>query len=90
MNEEEKEAIKTLADLKERKFYTHAFDNGTLVLDDDEIESIDMILNLIEKQEKLIQGLNKQADELVDDYEKQLQEKNEYIFRLESERDRWE
>ncbi len=48
--------------------------------------AMEELLNLIEKQEKLIQGLNKQADELVDDYEKQLQEKNEYIFRLESER----
>ena len=43
MNEKEKEAIETLQDIKEKKFYTHAFDNGTLVLDDDEIDLINAI-----------------------------------------------
>ena len=50
MSEEEKEAITTLKDIKEKRFYTHAFDYGTLVLDDDEIECVETILNLIEKQ----------------------------------------
>lgn len=52
MNEEEKKAITTLKDIKEKRFYTHAFDNGTLVLDDDEIECVETILNLIKKQQK--------------------------------------
>jgi hypothetical protein len=88
MTEEEKEAIEILAE-RENDFdelyctFRHSFIKPY-------DKAIDIVLNLIEKQEKVIQGLNKQADELVDDYEKQLQEKNEYIFRLESERDRWE
>lgn len=78
MNEEEKKAFNLLkAKSCELPIKLH-------------IDEVKILVNLIEKQEREIQGLNKQADELVDDYEKQLQEKNEYIFRLESERDRWE
>ena len=59
MSEEEKEAIITLKDIKEKRFYTHAFDNGTLVLDDDEIECVETILNLIEKQQEQLQEKDK-------------------------------
>lgn len=55
LSEEEKEAITTLKDIKEKRFYTHAFDNGTLVLDDDEIECVETILNLIKKQQAEIE-----------------------------------
>jgi hypothetical protein len=72
MNEEEKEAITTLKDIKEKRFYTHAFDNGTLVLDDDEIECVETILNLIKKQQK---ELNKQKNTI-----KVINEKIEELF----------
>ena len=65
MSEEEKKAIKTLKDIKEKRFYTHAFDNGTLVLDDDEIECVETILNLIQKQQEQLQEKDKIIDKLI-------------------------
>ena len=66
MSEEEKEAIETLQFFKEKKFYTHAFDNGTLVLDDEEIEDVDIILNLIEKQQKELEKKDKIIDKMAE------------------------
>ena len=55
MNEIEKSAIETIRDLKCLKWYEHAFDNGTEVLEEEEKQDIDIVLNFIEKQNNKIQ-----------------------------------
>ena len=54
MNEEEKSAIETVRYLKCLKWYEHAFDNGTEVLEEEEKQDIDVVLNLVEKQNSII------------------------------------
>lgn len=55
MNEAEKNAIETIRYLKCLKWYEHAFDNGTEVLEEEEKQDIDIVLNFIEKQNNKIQ-----------------------------------
>lgn len=66
MNEEEKEAIETIRFLKDLKWYTHAFDNGTEVLTEEEKQDIDIGLNLIEKQQKELEKKNKIIDKMAE------------------------
>ena len=61
LSDEEKEAIETVKFFKKMKWYSHAFDNGTEILCEDEKQDIDIVLNLIEKQSKEIEEL-KNAD----------------------------
>ena len=58
LSDEEKKAIETIKDFKNLKWYEHAFDNGTEVLDEEQKQDIKIILNLIEKQQKEIEELN--------------------------------
>lgn len=69
MNEEEKKALETLEFIKTIKFYNHAFDCGTEILDEYEKKAIDMTIYLIDKQQKQII----QRDMILDMY------KNNYI-----------
>ena len=55
LSDEEKEAIETIKFFKEMKWYSHASDNGTEILSEDEKQDIDIVLNLIEKQQKEIE-----------------------------------
>lgn len=55
MNEAEKNAIETIRYLKCLKWYEHAFDNGTEVLEEEEKQDIDIVLNFIKKQNNKIQ-----------------------------------
>ena len=57
MTDEEKKAMETIKDLKEIKWYEHAFDNGTEILSEEEKQDIDIILNLLEKQDNRIKEL---------------------------------
>lgn len=57
MNEEEKEAIKTIKSFKNMKWYNHAFDKGVEILTEEERREIDIVINLIEKQQKEIEDL---------------------------------
>ena len=57
MSNEEKKAIETIKDLKEIKWYEHAFDNGTEILSEEEKQDIDVILNLLDKQDNRIKEL---------------------------------
>ena len=57
LSDEEKEAIETVKFFKKMKWYSHAFDNGTEILSEDEKQDIDIVLNLIEKQSKEIEEL---------------------------------
>lgn len=57
MTNEEKKAMETIKDLKEIKWYEHAFDNGTEILSEEEKQDIDVILNLLEKQDNRIKEL---------------------------------
>ena len=57
LSDEEKKAIETLKSLKDIKWYEHAFDNGTEVLEEGEKQDIDIVLNLIKKQSKEIEEL---------------------------------
>lgn len=54
LNEEENEAIETVEFLKKKKWYEYAGDNGTEILDEEEKKDVDIVLNLIKKQQKLI------------------------------------
>ena len=60
LSDEEKRAIETIKDFKNLKWYEHAFDNGTEVLDEEQKQDIEIILNLIEKQSKEIEELEKE------------------------------
>lgn len=77
------EAIKTL------KAYKKAFVFQTNISENDYSISVDTVLNLIEKLQKELDNRipQEKVNELVDDYENQLTEKNNYIFNLESERE---
>lgn len=57
MTNEEKKAIETIKDLKEIKWYEYVFDNGTEILSEEEKQDIDVILNLLEKQDNRIKEL---------------------------------
>ena len=57
MTNEEKKAIETIKDLKEIKWYEHAFDKGTEILSEEEKQDIDVILNLLEKKDNRIKEL---------------------------------
>lgn len=57
MTNEEKKAIETIKDLKEIKWYEHAFDKGTEILSEEEKQDIDVILNLLEKKDNRINQL---------------------------------
>ena len=63
MNEEEKEAIKTIKSFKNMKWYNHAFDKGVEILTEEERREIDIIINLIEKQQKEIERKDKVFDD---------------------------
>ena len=65
MTNEEKKAIETMKDLKEIKWYEHAFDNGTEILSEEEKQDIDVILNLLKKQDNRIKKL--EADKEIKD-----------------------
>lgn len=65
LSDEEKKAIETIKDLKEIKWYEHAFDNGTEILSKEEKQDIDVILNLIEKQSKEIEELKFRKEESI-------------------------
>lgn len=60
LSDEEKEAIETIKFFKEMKWYSHAFDNGTEILSEDEKKDVDIVLNLIKKQSKEIEELENQ------------------------------
>ena len=62
LSDEEKEAIETVKFFKKMKWYSHAFDNGTEILSEDEKQDIDIVLNLIEKQQKEIEKKDKIID----------------------------
>ena len=57
MTNEEKKAVETIKDLKEIKWYEHAFDKGTEILSEEEKQDIDVILNLLDKQDNRIKEL---------------------------------
>lgn len=65
MTDEEKKAIETIKDFKNLKWYEHAFDNGTEVLEEEEKQDIDVVLNLIEKQSKKIEELSDKLTEKI-------------------------
>ena len=65
LSDEERKAIETIKDFKNLKWYEHAFDNGTEVLDEEQKQDIDTILNLIEKQSKEIEELKEECKEVV-------------------------
>lgn len=71
MSEEEKKAIETIKNLKDIKWYEHAFDSGTEILDEYEKKDIDIVLNLIDKQQKEIEELKEKNKRLE-------QDRNEY------------
>lgn len=48
-------------------------------------DMIEDCIEVIEKQQKEIKNLAQKTNELIDEYEKELLEKNNYIFRLENE-----
>ena len=73
MTDEEKKAIEHLKEIK-RWWWKNSPDR-VYAINLSDIEQFDTIVNLIEKQEKEIENLNNRANELIDDYEKQLQEK---------------
>lgn len=86
MNEEEKKAIEKLKgrvkiDRQLRDKVESDFDKFC----EDECIAIEIVLNLVGKQQKEIKNLAQKSNELVDEYEKELLEKNNYIFRLENE-----
>ena len=71
MTNEEKKAVETIKDLKEIKWYEHAFDNGTEILSEEEKQDIDVILNLLEKQDNRIKELeadNYECNNRINDY----------------------
>lgn len=77
MTDEEKKAIETMKDLKEIKWYEHAFDNGTEILSEEEKQDIDVILNLLEKQDNRIKEL--ESDKEIKD--KMIEMYIEHIYR---------
>ena len=71
MTNEEKKAIETIKDLKEIKWYEHAFDKGTEILSEEEKQDIDVILNLLKKQDNRIKKLesdNYECNNIIRDY----------------------
>lgn len=72
MNEEEKEAIKTIKSFKNMKWYNHAFDKGVEILTEEERREIDIVINLIEKQQKEIEKLK-------DEYKREVFEHQEFV-----------
>lgn len=66
MNEEEKEAIKTIKSFKNMKWYNHAFDKGVEILTEEERREIDIIINLIEKQQEQIEELRETCNKYND------------------------
>lgn len=77
MTDEEKKAMETIKDLKEIKWYEHAFDNGTEILSEEEKQDIDVILNLLEKQDNRIKEL--ESDKEIKD--KMIEMYIEHIYR---------
>ena len=77
MTNEEKKAIETIKDLKEIKWYEHAFDNGTEILSEEEKQDIDVILNLLKKQDNRIKEL--ESDKKIKD--KMIEMYIEHIYR---------
>ena len=57
MNEEQKEAIKTIESFKNIKWYSNIFPRGVEILTEEERREIDIVINLIEKQQKEIEDL---------------------------------
>lgn len=77
MTNEEKKAVETIKDLKEIKWYEHAFDKGTEILSEEEKQDIDVILNLLEKQDNKIKEL--ESDKEIKD--KMIEMYIEHIYR---------
>ena len=67
LSDKEKEAIEIIKYFKKMKWYSHPFDNGTEILSEEEKQYIDIILNLIEKQQKDIESWKKYCDEQEND-----------------------
>jgi regulator of RNase E activity RraB len=79
LSDEEKEAIETIKFFKEMKWYSHALDNGTEILSEDEKQDIDIVLNLIEKQSKIIQAMAEYIDNTQMEVGIYFKDKNEVI-----------
>lgn len=54
---------------------------------EEQANKAEILLNLIDKQQKEIKNLAKRQNDLIDEYENELLEKNNYIFQLENERE---
>ena len=82
MTDEEKKAMETMKDLKEIKWYEHAFDKGTEILSEEEKQDIDVILNLLKKQDNRIKELeayNYECNNIIRDYIEELEFKDKLI-----------
>lgn len=68
MNEEEKESIKTLKSFKKMKWYSNIYSlpRGVEILTEEERREIDIIINLIEKQQKQIEELREACNKYND------------------------
>ena len=84
MSEEEKKAIDWFReDLAEEKENCGKYNDYKKQV----IRRNERLLNLIDKQQKEIKNLAKRQNDLIDEYENELLEKNNYIFQLENERE---
>lgn len=90
MTEEEKDVVERLTHGEKidlisliRKFKREGIENFVV----SKPEYIKILLNLIEKQSKEIECLKRQSKELIEKYDEELLEKNNYIFSLETERE---
>lgn len=77
MNEEEKKQIKDF------EYWVNTNNEKGVCSIPDYI--CNRVLNVIDKQQKEIKNLAQKTNELIDEYEEEILEKNNYIFRLENE-----
>ena len=99
MGEEEKEAIEYFKKKIKNKLplYEETYIDGKpyrrniLQLEtnftEEQANKASVILNLIEKQRKEIKNMAIKQNDLIDEYENELLQKNNYIFQLENERE---
>ena len=67
--------------LELQRAYAHKFNNKQI------ISITNVSLKLIKKQQKEIKNMAEKTSELIDGYEEEILEKNNYIFQLENERE---
>ncbi len=88
MSEEEKKIIETVENfIKYYKKNEQTGNRANLDVLREECNAIEFILNKYDKQQKEIKNLAKRQNDLIDEYENELLEKNNYIFQLENEKE---